>query len=89
MAAADAAAVGASTAGAPAMAAADVPIDRTPRVQAERPAEQGMSIGPIHITVNPSPGMDEQAIARKVREEIENLEREQSARRNSRLHDEE
>jgi len=90
MAAADVpAAVGASTAGAPAMAAADVPIDRTPRVQAERPAEQGMSIGPIHITVNPSPGMDEQAIARKVREEIENLEREQSARRNSRLHDEE
>jgi len=84
-------AVAAAAAPAMALGAAALPaltLDTRPPLAprpAAQPADGGVQIGAIHI--HAAPGMDPQAIARAVRQEIERLERDRAARRRSGLYD--
>ncbi|SDK67540.1 phage tail tape measure protein [Billgrantia gudaonensis] len=70
-------------------AAADVPIDNRPPLQAAGGGDVNITIGDINV--HPSPGMDEQALARYVAAEVQRAlaeaERDAAARRRSALYD--
>ena len=76
------------TLGAGVAMAGTLPIDnRPPLSQPGAAASQHAAAGPINITVNAAPGMDERALARLVAQEIDKAQRQQAARGRSRLTD--
>ena len=70
-------------------AVADIPLDTRPPISAA--SGGGLVMGDINITVNPAPGMDEQALARYVAAEVQRAlaqaTREAGAKRRSALYD--
>ena len=75
----------------PTVATADIPIDTRPPLSATSAGSGVVIQGGINISVQPAPGMDEQALARyvasEVRRALDEASRDAGARQRSAFHD--